>query len=61
MVGLCPTCICEHTEQHHLLRTLPDYQNIQQSYQITEKVIRDYQAIFIKEKEKIVSLKSYSG
>ena len=54
MVGLCPTCICEHTEFHHFQNTLPDYQNINLTCKVTEDMLNEYKLMLERESGKLV-------
>lgn len=45
MVGLCPTCVCQHTEFHHRHNTLPDYQTITSTYSVTEDMLHEYKVM----------------
>lgn len=32
LVGLCATCVCEHTEMHARNGTIPQYQNVRDTF-----------------------------
>ena len=32
LIGLCATCVCSHTEVHAQLATVPQYQNIRDTF-----------------------------
>ena len=54
MVGLCATCVADHTKMHHMAQTYPDYENIQQTYQITSAILNEEALKLQKQKVKFV-------
>ena len=41
MIGLCPSCIRGHTKMHESNHTLPDYENILDTIQTTDKMLTE--------------------
>ncbi len=41
MIGLCATCVGEHTKVHTKNHTIPDYENIQNTFQVTDQMLNE--------------------
>ena len=56
LIGLCASCISSHTDYHYRCGTSPTYQNIKDSYLITEQKVVCFKERAQEEKERIVHI-----
>lgn len=54
--GLCPTCLCEHTQQHTIQGTQPKYENIRGTFTRVHTLISQHQSLISEDMNRLVAL-----
>lgn len=53
--GLCPTCLCEHTQQHTAKETQPKYENIRGTYTRVHESLSKQQSLITNDMNRLVN------
>ena len=56
LVGLCATCICTHTEVHAKIGTVPQYENIRDTFANLQAEVRHQITLIDDDKNRLVQI-----
>ena len=56
LLGLCPTCICSHTEMHMQNKTTPQFENIRTTFSRVHEEIQTQIELISDDKERLVRM-----